>query len=723
MSTGLFVFSQAIIAATAGLDPRDFGAVGDGLQDDAPYLAEVVAEASAQDVPVILHNGTFRVSSLEVPAGVQLRFGKNASLAIDEGGVLDINGRIDAGLTPILLGKGRIVGSPDVERVNPYWFGAIGDGESNDSLALQRAAAMAARSSGRTLWIPEGEFVFNEDIEIRSDVVAHGVLVKELEIDESRTEFSYQLYLPSHYLVSDAKVRFAPDNEPVELDFNEFAGIREGDFSLPVYQDIALADGSGSIDLEERGTLRFHSTDFFTSRRVRAGDRWYEKHDMVQVVSSRGDIFPEFAFDYTHPESAPEWEAERSYSKGDYVSRGGRVFKATFPSGPSSNYVHSHLGEVAIGSVAPDPAQETTLLSFEYGDGTSDIMRMWRRVENRVWYFGVDRPVKVQGLRVELRLKYPSVETYRIRGGAVVVNRSNITFEDVQVTVRDSNALMSRLIHSQHSANVEFRNCYVSGATSPHLGYNFLNFNIANFRFYDCISTSSRKGMDGRHAKNVRVEGGFYNIIEDHYGRNFIVRDVTVTGMSVDVPGDSTPEADISAWEFQPRRPFGFSGANLLIENATVHQAAGGILGGRADTGDLYGDITLRNIVVRGNTGDVNVFMHAKAGDFDYASEVKSPSLLLIENIRLENPGKLNFPRIGGGFEGGSYGPVLIRDSGPIGYVHSASARLEIRDSVLSETRFDIEEGATLILRGNEMIGETSGLDMSRPEVQSIGNF
>lgn len=717
------MLSQALTAGLAGLDPRSFGAAGDGLQDDAPYLAQVIAEAAEADLPIILNNGSFRVSSLEVPKGVQLRFGGNAALIVDSDGYLSMNGRINAGLTPILLGEGEIIGAPDVERVNPYWFGAVGDGETNDSLALQRAAAMAVASSGRMLWIPEGVFVFNRDIEIRSDVVAQGVLVKELEIDVEQTEFSYQLYLPSHYLVSDAKVRFVPDNAPVELDFEAFAGIREGDFSLPAYRGVPLADGSGTIDLEERGTLRLHSTDFFTSRRVRAGDRWYEKHDMVQIVSTRGDVFPEFAFDYTHPESASAWDAGRVYSKGDYVSRGGRIFKATFPSGPFSNYVHAHLGKVEIGSVKPDPEEETTILPFQYSDGTADTMRMWRRVENRVWYYGVDRPIKVQGLQVELRLKYPSAETYRIRGGAVVINRSNVTFEDVQVTVRDSNALMSRLIHSQHAVNVEFRNGYVSGATSPHLGYNFLNFNIANFRFYDCISTSSRKGMDGRHSKNVRVQGGFYNIIEDHYGRNFIVRDVTVTGMSVDVPGDSTPDADISAWEFRPRRPFGFSGANLLIENATVHRAAGGILGGRADTGDLYGDIILRNIVVRGNTDDVNVFSHSKSGDFDYASDVKSPSLLLIENIRLENPGNLNFSRIGGGFEGGSYGPVIISDSGPIGYVFSSSRRLEIRDSLLTETRFDIEEGATLILRGNEIKGELQGLPSNDLNLRRLGNY
>lgn len=196
-----------------------------------------------------------------------------------------------------------------------------------------------------------------------------------------------------------------------------------------------------------------------------------------------------------------------------------------------------------------------------------------------------------------------------------------------------------------------------------------------------------------------------YNINVDHCGRNFIVCDMTVAGMSTDVSGDSTPYADISAWKFRSRRPFGFSRANLLIEHATIHRASGGILSGRTDTGDLYGNIALRNIIVRGNTGDLNVFTDTKAGDFDYASEVKSPCLLLFENICLENPGSLNFFQTGGGFDGGSYGPVIIRESGPIGYVYSSSRRLEIRNSMLYGSRLELLCGAELILRGNRIYG------------------
>jgi hypothetical protein len=83
---------------------------------------------------------------------------------------------------------------------------------------------------------------------------------------------------------------------------------------------------------------------------------------------------------------------------------------------------------------------------------------------------------------------------------------------------------MSRLLNSRHIVNVEFNNRYFSGATYHGLGYNILNSNVANIRYNNCISTNSRKGLDGHLSKNVTVNGGFYNIIDDHYGRNFIIK-------------------------------------------------------------------------------------------------------------------------------------------------------------------------------------------------------
>ena len=44
------------------------------------------------------------------------------------------------------------------------------------------------------------------------------------------------------------------------------------------------ADGSGTLDLAEGGTLRFDSSDFFSSRRVRKGAHDYDRNDIGRRV-------------------------------------------------------------------------------------------------------------------------------------------------------------------------------------------------------------------------------------------------------------------------------------------------------------------------------------------------------------------------------------------------------------------------------------------------------
>jgi hypothetical protein len=239
------------------------------------------------------------------------------------------------------------------------------------------------------------------------------------------------------------------------------------------------------------------------------------------------------------------------------VSYGGELFKATWPSGPGSIFEDRFLGTVDIGPVRPDPGQPSTRHDFVFDDGSEDIIYIWRCVRTQVWYRPKDRPLTVDGLRVEVRLEGHEGESKRISAGAVNVNRSNMTFNNLEITVRDREATLGRLLNSSQAVNLEFNNGYFSGATYHGLGYNILNSNVANIRYNDCISTNSRKGLDGRHGKNITIQGGFFNVIDDHYGRNYIIRDVVMSGLSTNIPGYVTPDADLQAWHFRSIRPFG----------------------------------------------------------------------------------------------------------------------------------------------------------------------
>ena len=712
----LSAFVIAITAAQAHartVDIAALGASGDGATDATAHFEEALASLGGEAGTIEINGGQFLVNSITFPDTVGLHFRNGGQLVVAEGETVTIDGPIDAHTVQIFGGDGSVTGSPDALQVLPQWFGAKGDGVHDDARAIQQAADFAANATGRMLFIPEGEYLFHSNLSFRCHVECRGLFIKSMEINEDRTEFSNDLFLPTHHPYTDAQIMFVPDHAAVALDASAFFGIAEGDMELPIYREVPLADGSGTIDLAEGGTLRFYSTDFFSSRQVRKGAHFYDRNDITQLVSGRGNVFPEFAFSYAAPPRAQAWDAETEYTKGDYCTHEGAVFKATWPSGPGSGYTHRHFGAIEIGPAPPNPGAGTTSHNFEYENGTADSITIWRRVETEVWYRPKDTPLTVNGLRMEVRLEGHEGLVKRVSAGAMAVTRSNMVFNKLEISVRDREATMSRLLSSAHCVNNEFNNGYFSGATSAHLGYNILNSNVANFRYNDCISTNSRKGMDGRHGKNITVSGGFYNVIDDHYGRNYTIRNVTLSGESVFVPNDSTPNADLQNWRFGSRGAMNFNGANFHLEHITVIGGRGGILAARSDVGDLYGTITLRDVTVRGNEGNVTLFQHSVSPSFDFASRVGVPSQLIIENARMENPGKFEL-RLGQGFDGrGGYGPVHVRNAVPIGNVHTTSRELSFTECTLVASHFDASNDARVNFRHCVFEGEISGLDPS----------
>lgn len=683
-----FVFSYMPLCAG---DSYGLGRWGGNItcSDNTPIIAKLIKRIGDRSSTIEISDGVFRVSSITFPAHVTLVFRNGGGLHVLENETVTIEGSLEAGPVQIFYGPGLVTGAIQVPMVYPQWFGAVGDGIHDDAAALQRAADLAARSTARRLFIPEGIYRFDSDVVFRCHVESRGQFIKEVEIDESRTVFSNDLFLPTHYPKRDPILRFESDHPWIALSDHPFWGIREGSLTLPVMQDIPLADGSGTMDLSIGGVLVFSSTDFFSSRNVRKGAHYYGRNDICRIVSRLGDVFPEFAFDYPAPPDAAPWTPDTVYQKGDYCSYGGTVFKAAYTSGPDTFFQHSHLGKAMIGSVAPNPEVLETECKLTYGDGTQDSILVWVKCTMQVWYRPKDEPLTVDGLGVEVHLRNHGGKTWRIESGAVTLSRSNMTFNGLAIVVCDPEATVSNLLVSTKCVNNTFTNCFFSGATCAHLGYNILNSTVAEFRYNHCISTNSRKGMDGRHGKNIVVNGGFYNKIDDHYGRNYVIRDVTLSGMTVSIPNDSTPRADLQAWTFSPGSALGFNGANFHIENIRVMGGQGGILSVRSDIGDLYGTVTLRDVSVLGNPRDVLLYSHHIAAHFDYAHPVKSPNHLLIENVSIENPGRLHLV-VGSGFGSRGYGPIKIKGVSPIGNVLTASHDTSFSDCAFEESLFTL---------------------------------
>lgn len=86
-------------------------------------------------------------TSCTVPAGVRLIFEYGAILSVASGKTLTIAGQVDAGRWQIFGGSGTttLTGTLDIF---PEWFGAVGDGTTNDANALTNALANGGRVMG-----------------------------------------------------------------------------------------------------------------------------------------------------------------------------------------------------------------------------------------------------------------------------------------------------------------------------------------------------------------------------------------------------------------------------------------------------------------------------------------------------------------------------------------------------------------------------------------------
>ncbi|MDD2708193.1 MAG: glycosyl hydrolase family 28-related protein [Verrucomicrobiae bacterium] len=687
---------------------RDCGAAGDGKTDDTPVMHKALQMARLGSGTLLIPQGDYLIGALTIPDEITLQFGRGGRLIVKPGEKLTMDGTISAGITPIF--EGEVAGRLKNPAVYPQWFGAKGDGNNDDTLALQRAANLAMNSASRTLLIPEGRYFWRGKLEIRCNVQCMGTLVKKIGLDPSKTKKSTMSHLTSYHPMTNACIEVKSDAPEIKLAPQSFYGIKENDFKVPNHENLPLEnDPKKTATLETGGTLSFKSTDFFTSRNNNKGDEWYDKVDICQVVSTRGDIHPEFVFSYAPPSRTTPWNKDLLYKKGDYCESKGLIYKATWPSGPGAQYTHPSFGKVEIGPRSPENCEEenaSRLYEYQYSNGARDSIVLWRKVHLSVSYTLPQRPIEINGLQVEISGPPPDGEYKRIENcGVLYVKRSNATFNRASIVSKDKFMMLNQICSVSDCCNTTFNDCIFSGATYHGLGYNITNYNCANLSYNRCISTNCRDGMAGRHGKNITIQGGQFNRIDDHYGRNYIIRDVDMHAVSTMVPGYCTPAADVRKWRFVPTMAFAFSGSNVRVENCRVYNCAG-LLAGRGD-GGFYGNIVIKDVVIQ-NQGDATVFSDYVDPKFDYIHTVPTPDRVILENIRINEPHRLTLGVTG--FENLGYGPIEARHCGPIGQVFGRTQNFSFAHCRFKDTAFKCPADQGFLFQNCVFDGETKGI-------------
>jgi hypothetical protein len=699
--SAVFMIVSLTAFAISASDLKSFNAAGDAAADDSEAFNKALkaAEASSQ---LSIPSGKYLIGSAVVPASMKLSFAAGAVLKIKPGCTLEINGEIDAPPMEIFNVPGTVSGKPLNHRIYPQWFGARGDGNTDDSSALQNAADLAFRSLGRTLFIPEGRYLFSRIIVVRCNIECAGVLIRKIRIDQKKTVFSNTMFVNWYYPTESALINIDNDQTPVQLDEKCFYGIKANSFKIPVHAKIPLkSDPAKTIDPTEGGTLVFNTSDFFTSRYNGKGDEYYTRNDICKLVSPQGDVFPEFCFSYEKPGNAAPWDIRKTYNKGEYCTVNGETFQAAFVSGPGTAYVNQHLGKIDIGPWSPEKG---CIYPFQYGNGQKDTVVLWVKAGYSVSYIPPQAPLTINGLQIEVYSGEPD-ETYRLICGPAMLScsRSNVTFNRLSVSGKDRFQLLSSMVAVIRCVNVIFNEAHVSGATFNGLGYNILHSNVAYIVYNNSTSTNCRDAIAGRHGKNILINGGHYTRIDDHYGKNYTIRNAVINAVSTSIPGYCTPKADVSKWSFVPSTALAFGGGEITLENCRIYNC-NTILSVRGDTGDLSGTISLKNLSIN-SSGDVNVIAFAPDKDFDYAHQVRVPEHIIVEDVKINAPYRLNFQSI----SPARY-RITIKDCEQIGNVSLARTEITFSGCEFIDSVFNAGPGGIVNLRDCIFSGQIKGL-------------
>lgn len=129
-------------------------AKGDGITDDTEEISSAITDATVSGGIVMFPPGTYVTGSLTVPTNVTLWFTNGAKLSINSGANVTVNGPIDAGLQHIFSGSGTVLGAPLVDKFYPQWWGALGDGLTDDTSAIQKALNLAQYVGGSVVIKP-----------------------------------------------------------------------------------------------------------------------------------------------------------------------------------------------------------------------------------------------------------------------------------------------------------------------------------------------------------------------------------------------------------------------------------------------------------------------------------------------------------------------------------------------------------------------------------------
>ncbi len=147
-----------------GVDLSSPSPIGKEVAFYGTTFAAAITAIDDNDVTLIVNEAEIVAADVTVPTNVSLFFAKGGSLAVANAKTVTINGDIISGSYQIFSGAGDVTFGTDAPGIiNVRWFGATGDGTTDDTATVQVALNRTV-ASNKTLKLSAGTYCLESQV-------------------------------------------------------------------------------------------------------------------------------------------------------------------------------------------------------------------------------------------------------------------------------------------------------------------------------------------------------------------------------------------------------------------------------------------------------------------------------------------------------------------------------------------------------------------------------
>ena len=150
---------------------------------------DAITDIGATETTLLVTETETCDTNFTVPSTMMVKFERGGKWTIENGITVTFNGQIDAGLWEIFTytGTGTLAGTPQVKAFYPQWWGALGDGSTDDSDAIEDA--VNAVPSGGTIIFPDcaSSYIIDVELAINSPMTILGTRGSLIKLKDDST--------------------------------------------------------------------------------------------------------------------------------------------------------------------------------------------------------------------------------------------------------------------------------------------------------------------------------------------------------------------------------------------------------------------------------------------------------------------------------------------------------------------------------------------------------